>query len=83
MIKNGDVITSGLLAQNDETGQYIHKNLKSYPPIPGEKLRLVWTNRFEDAKILPNLEEWEKFLGKEFFVFMFVEVQLVARLEIV
>lgn len=83
MIKNGDVISSGLLAQNNETGHYIYKSLTNYPPIPGERLRLVWTRRFEDAKIFSSLEEWAKFLGEDFKSFTFVEVRLVAKLEIV
>lgn len=83
MIKNGEIMFTGLIAQNNETGHYIHRKLESYLPIPGERLRLVRSRNFNDAKVFSSMEEWKNFLGEDFSSFVFAKVNLVARLEIV
>jgi hypothetical protein len=83
MIKAGDIISHGFIAQNNESGRYIHNSLLEYPPTPGARVRDVWTHNFTNAKVLSTLEEWEKLLGDDFSVFNFAEIKLVVKFEFV
>ena len=83
MIKAGDIISRGFIAQNNESGRYIHNSLLEYPPIPGTRVHNVWTHNFTNAKVLSTLEKWEKLLGDDFSAFNFAEIRLVAKFEFI